>query len=69
MTQNIQLGQAWIVSNRTEKYAAEVIGQVGDRVQIRRICPTGMTAKPTLALRSMFTNQDGGYLLAEGVNP
>ncbi len=67
LLQPVVLGDTWVVFNRSEHYDAEVVGLLGDRIQIRRICPPGVFATPTLALRSMFTNQDGGYLLAQEI--
>lgn len=62
----VVLGEHWIVFDRSESYRAEVLGfERGNRVRIRRVCPAGVYATPTLAPRTLFTNQQGGYLLVK----
>lgn len=47
--------------DKTERYAAEVIGFNPDRVTIRRICPGNVTVTPTYARWGMFTDTRDGY--------
>jgi len=60
----LRIGQVWMVRNRAHWYLAEVLGFVGDRIQIRAICPRNVTATPTLAKRTMFNNSD--YWFVDG---
>lgn len=57
----VRINQVWYVRNRTEAYEAVVVGFQGDRVAIRHAALPHAT--PTLALRSMFTNQPDGFTL------
>lgn len=65
-TNHVQIGQFWMVADCQRWYPAEVLGFVGDRVQIRAVCPPNIRATPTLALRYRFNNRpDKGYWLIQ----
>jgi len=59
----VRIGSLWEVFNNSERYLARVEGYNPDRVLIRRVVASNITATPTLALWSMFTNRAGGYTL------
>lgn len=60
----VAVGQVWMVQDRQRWYPAEVLGFVGDRVQIRAVLPPNFRATPTLAQRYYFNNRPGkGYWL------
>lgn len=61
----VAVGQVWMVKDRVHEYPAWVTGFVRDRVEIRAVCAPNVKATPTLALRHLFNNTHGGYMLLQ----
>lgn len=53
----LEIGQVWLVHNRTQNYEAKIVGFTPDRVRIVQVKPKAMHATETLALRSMFQSK------------